>query len=697
MNPPPNDLPVWSADRMPELVGALAAQAGLGVAQETWAPIRKFNPGAPVFAYAEALGIEANRQPILGAPTHARLRELAPALIEIPGVGWLGVLDVGRRRARVLTPDYRGAAVPIVRIVDRLLDPQAAEFLRDLDGLLGRTAVRPRNAARRRRALLRAWSADAPVATAWALRRPAGQRFGQQLRDAGLVRRLGTVLSAYAVEYGVNIAAWWVLGWAVLSGKLDAGWLGAWMLLLGTAVPFRWIGLRARGAFAVGLGGVLKQRLFTGAVQMDPDAVRRDGAGALFGRVVESEAVETLALNGGMSAALAAVELLLAGVVLAFGADGPALAALLTCWTAYTASVGLRYARRRSQWTEQRLTLTHQLVEAMTGNRTRVAQQPPEQWHEAEDVALAAYAERSRALDRDAVRLTAAVPRGWPLMALAALAPAFLTGTAGVSALAVSAGGILLAQRALKRLTAGMTQLAGAWIGWRRIAPVFEAATRRPPAGSVLPERRGGSAPSVLDAQAVAYQYAGRPAPTLRDLDFRIRRGERILIEGESGGGKSTLVGLLAGWRSPTAGAILAGGYDLRVLGDHAWRSRVVAAPQYHENHLVSASLAFNLLMGRRWPAAPEDLAEARTVCRGLGLGPLLDRMPGGLEQVVGESGWQLSQGERGRVFLARALLQRSDVVILDESFAALDPHSLDRAITFAASYAPTLVVVAHP
>jgi ABC-type bacteriocin/lantibiotic exporter with double-glycine peptidase domain len=122
----------------------------------------------------------------------------------------------------------------------------------------------------------------------------------------------------------------------------------------------------------------------------------------------------------------------------------------------------------------------------------------------------------------------------------------------------------------------------------------------------------------------------------------------------------------------------------------------VIAAPQYHENYLVSASLAFNLLIGNRWPAIADDLAEAESVCRGLGLGPLLDRMPGGLQQSVGESGWQLSQGERGRVFLARALLQHSDVVILDESFAALDPESLQQAVQFSANYANTLVIVAH-
>jgi ATP-binding cassette, subfamily B, bacterial len=114
-----------------------------------------------------------------------------------------------------------------------------------------------------------------------------------------------------------------------------------------------------------------------------------------------------------------------------------------------------------------------------------------------------------------------------------------------------------------------------------------------------------------------------------------------------------------------------------------SWR-RVVAAPQFHENHVLTETFAFNLLMGRHWPAQPEDIEVAEYVCRELGLDDVLSRMPAGLWQLVGETGWQLSHGERSRLYMARAPLQEADLVILAESFAALDPEALCTAASAA-------------
>jgi ATP-binding cassette subfamily B protein len=90
-------------------------------------------------------------------------------------------------------------------------------------------------------------------------------------------------------------------------------------------------------------------------------------------------------------------------------------------------------------------------------------------------------------------------------------------------------------------------------------------------------------------------------------------------------------------------------------------------------------------------------VAAALDTCRALGLDSLIRRMPSGIHQMIGETGWQLSHGERSRVFLARALLQRANVVILDETFGALDPDTLELCMKAVRERAPTLVVIAHP
>ena len=142
--------------------------------------------------------------------------------------------------------------------------------------------------------------------------------------------------------------------------------------------------------------------------------------------------------------------------------------------------------------------------------------------------------------------------------------------------------------------------------------------------------------------------------------------------------------------------SLLLNGLDRPTLGDN-WHRLATEAPQFHENHILSGTLGFNLLMGRNWPASEEELLAARELCIELGLGPLLERMPAGMMQMVGETGWQLSHGERSRIFLARALLQDAQLTVLDESFAALDPETLRECLNCAFARARTLLVIAHP
>ncbi|MBZ5578678.1 MAG: ABC transporter ATP-binding protein/permease [Acidobacteriia bacterium] len=682
----------WPVSRLAELVSALAQRAGLPI------------PAVEAPASAESidricavLHLETDAIEIPGAAFNRRMRAAGPAVLRLQPGGWIGLLGMRGRQVRLLTPDLRLVRVPLDRFRREILRGLGSSHDAEIDRILEECAIPAARHHDMRQVLLEERLSETTVATTWPLRLPPGSPFLGQMHGAGLLGRLALLTGAHTGEYALWVVAWWLLGRGALNGQFDRGWLAAWALVLLTLLPLHLLATWLQGVLAVSLGGLLKQRLLAGALRLDPDRIRAEGAGKLLGRVIESELVESLAVGGGLFSVLAACELVLAAAVLAVGAGGWLHVGLLAVWVGLALFLAWRYSERRAAWTHQRLAMTHHLVESMSGHRTRLAQQPPEEWHQGEDQALENYLQVSGGLDRESGRLVSLIPRGWLLVGLLGMAPAFLSFQNDAAGVAIALGGLLLAQRALQRLVLGLSQWIGAGISWNQVAPLFHAAATPDEAGAPFVNPDRGPARLALEAQDLVFRYPGRAEPVLRNASLRIFTGDRLLLEGQSGGGKSSLVSVLAGLRKPTSGVVLAGGLDRQTLGARGWQRRVVAAPQVQENHIVAASLAFNLLLGRHWPASEEDLSEADAVCRELGLGPLLDRMPGGLQQMVGETGWQLSQGERGRIFLARALLQGADLVILDESFAALDPETLQQALGCAMERARSLMVIAHP
>ncbi len=523
---------------------------------------------------------------------------------------------------------------------------------------------------------------------------PSGS-FWQQVRAAGLVWRSGGLLGVHALETIFLFASWAAVGSGALNGRVDKAWLVAWALCLATLVVLRGVARSSEVALSIGFGGLLKERLFAGAMAFDADLLRRKGIGELLSQVFEAEALEGLATDGGLQIVLATLELLMIPVVLSWGVSASLEIILLLAWLCLTAILVLQNARERFRWTKARLGLTHRLVENMTAHRTKLAQQPPSEWHTTEDGETEEYAQVSERLDRSTARIETFIPRGYLIAALLAFSPSFLAGAATLSQQAITLGVILFAYTSLQRFTFGASRVSAAYVAWRSIKAVFDAAAR--PAENSTAETVALKEVRTFQLQNVVFTHAGRRVPSLKNCTLTIHRGDSFLLEGDSGSGKSTLALLLAGMRRPSAGFILAGGLDLQTLGEANWRQRVAAAPQYHENHILSASLSFNLLMGRPYPHSSEDIQEARELCLELGLGSLLERMPSGLDHIVGETGWQLSQGERSRVFLARGLLQNADLVVLDESLAALDPENLRQCLECVRRRAKTLMVIAHP
>ena len=660
---------------------------------------------------ANWLGVEAEPSAIPYEGLEQLLENAGPAVLQVPGEGPLRFLFLlprnlfprGRGRVVVLAPDLSTVSLRIDAARALLCGALEETVGPEVDRLLNETGIPVARRRSARAALLLERLRSKEVGGCWLLRPSPGAGFWSQAKRLHLPRRLSALVVSFAAEYFLLILSWWLIGQAVLSGHLDHGWLFAWALILLTLVPVRILGTWLQGGLAVNGGAIFRQRLLFGALRLRPEEIRHKGVGQFLGEVMESEALELLVLLVGFQGLTAAIELIAAEIVLSKGVGRGVELMLLPLWLAITVLMGMRYFRQRQRWTDARLSMTNDLTERMVGHRTRLAQEAPQHWHDEEDEALARYLEISEGMDGAAAQLTAFVPRGWLIVGLLGLTSAFVASQGSNITLAISLGGILLAYRALKRLSSGLISLADAVIAWQQVSPLFQAAGRKQlqgsPAIALTPAAHADQSQdqAVMEAHDLVFRYQDRGEPVLKGCSLIIRRGDRLLLEGSSGGGKSTLTSLLVGLRVPQSGLLLLRGLDRQTLGDEGWRQRVVSAPQFHENYVLTETFAFNLLMGRRWPPHEEDMREATAICSELGLEPLLEKMPAGMLQMVGETGWQLSHGERSRVYIARALLQDAEVVIFDESFAALDPENVKLALDCVLRRARTLLVVAHP
>lgn len=695
----------WPEEQAPDALEALARASRMERAADT-PPVP---PGAPLAARldarAAACGIELERTYTTWAEVPRFVAHGGPALVPLADHGMLALLGSRGRHALLLAPTLQVHAVPTeaLHAVLRAGDLAAAE--READALLEAADVDVRRRARARTTLLEQGSGARWAAECIRLRIAPGRPFGDHVRAAGLHRQLATLLGLQLEQQVLLLLAWWTVGRGALEGTLDWSWLLGWALLLLTLVPLKAASTWLQGTLTLGLGTLLRQRLLVGATRLHPDTLRREAVGQLMGRVLEAESLELLVLAGGFTSLLAVLETVVAAAVLSLGAGAPLLLPLFLAWNGLVALGTWRLHRRRDAWTDARLHLTDDLVERMVGHRTRLVQERRERWHTGEDRLLSAYQERSEDLDALAARLPTLLAGGWLPVAFLGLLPAFLSGDPSAGGLATALGGILLGASALASLTGGLSALVGAHIAWRRVSLVFQAADgpgaraplEPPETPSAPPDTAGMGPVGHLELADVAYRYPGRAHPILARCSARLDVGDRVLLTGPSGSGKSTLAAVLLGLRRPDAGLVLLDGLDRATWGEEGWRRRVASAPQFHENHVFTGTFAFNVLLGRRWPPTPDDLREMEAICEELGLGDLLARMPAGIQQVLGETGWQLSHGEQSRLFIARALLQGAEVTLLDESFAALDPANLARALACVDARARTLVVIAHP
>ncbi|MGW2230700.1 ABC transporter ATP-binding protein [Streptomyces formicae] len=302
------------------------------------------------------------------------------------------------------------------------------------------------------------------------------------------------------------------------------------------------------------------------------------------------------------------------------------------------------------------------------------------------------------------------------LTLVSALALALVYGLGGYFALegTLEAGAVVSLALLLTRLYAPLTSLAGArvevmsaLVSFERVFEVLDLKPLIEEKPDAVPVPEG---PVAVEFEKVSFGYPSADKVSLASLEevasldtrggdevlhglsFRAEPGQTVALVGSSGAGKSTIAQLLPRLYDADSGVVRIGGVDVRDLSAESMRATLGMVTQ--DGHLFHESVRANLLLAR--PEATED--DLWDVLRRARLEDLVRSLPDGLDTVVGERGYRLSGGERQRMTIARLLLARQRVVILDEATAHLDNTS-EAAVQEALGEAlagRTAVVIAH-
>lgn len=173
-----------------------------------------------------------------------------------------------------------------------------------------------------------------------------------------------------------------------------------------------------------------------------------------------------------------------------------------------------------------------------------------------------------------------------------------------------------------------------------------------------------------IELRNVSLRYVQSEHPALVDVSFTLPRGEMVALVGGSGAGKSTLADLLLGLYDPTAGQILVDGVDLHDLDLRQWRAHIGVVSQ--GEFLFHASIRDNIAFGKLDASREEIVAAARMA----NAHDFIEQLADGYDTVIGERGYRLSGGQRQRLALARAIVRRPSLLILDEATSELDSQS---------------------
>jgi ATP-binding cassette subfamily B protein len=222
-----------------------------------------------------------------------------------------------------------------------------------------------------------------------------------------------------------------------------------------------------------------------------------------------------------------------------------------------------------------------------------------------------------------------------------------------------------------------------------RIGELLDAPLTVTDSPGVRPQQVG--TPARLRFESAGFRFPGAGAPILDGVDLDVAPGETVALVGATGSGKTTLTALVSRLLDVTGGRVTLDGHDVRDLP--LTQLRGVVATAFEDATLFSMSVRENLTLGRP-DAGDDEVAEALRVAQA----EFVHDLPWGLDTRIGEQGLSLSGGQRQRLALARAVLGRPSVLVLDDPLSALDVHTealVERALRDVLAET-TALVVAH-
>lgn len=195
-----------------------------------------------------------------------------------------------------------------------------------------------------------------------------------------------------------------------------------------------------------------------------------------------------------------------------------------------------------------------------------------------------------------------------------------------------------------------------------------------------------------IKLENVSYRYPCANADALSDINLEIAQGEHIAFVGPSGGGKTTLARLIARFADSTTGRINIGGVDVKCIEQKELMEAVSFV--FQDSHLLKMSIYDNVRMGKKDATRQEVLDALKNAqCE-----DIIEKLPDGIDTVIGSNGTYLSGGEAQRISIARAMLKNAPIIILDEATAFADPDNeakVQEAFS-RLSRGKTVIMIAH-